>query len=305
MLAIPALAYSLATMKITESVTNIWLYIFIQFGLYAIISAIVLFVSEKIVSGIENLFFRRSRYPFRYFQPQVIYVVIGLVIVSVIGINLGNSILFSENSNRIIGSVPTSNVGSSSPSSQIKFETNTPSQIVTPEILNLIPSNKFTSQGDSEKAIDYVNKLRVKNRVPLLRFDSRVYNIAMARVNDMDNYGYMDHTNPQTGSCPDSIKTQYGLSDSEYVAENAFGFDTGGHYSTGLENEAIDSWMTSRGHRYNLLYPHLAGAVACSRGGHCVFLGLNNDRFGAGCHTGAEGMAYWNSAGKQPGEFLF
>ena len=152
-----------------------------------------------------------------------------------------------------------------------------------------------TNQEDSEKMIDYVNSIRASNGVYPIRFDSRVYNLAMARVIDMDNYGYMDHTNLQTGTCADSIKTQYGLSNSEYVAENAFGFDTGGHYSVGLEKEAVDSWMTSRGHRYNLLYPHSAGAVACSNGGHCVFLGLNNNRFGQGCYSGADGLAYWKS----------
>jgi uncharacterized protein YkwD len=162
--------------------------------------------------------------------------------------------------------------------------------------------NQFTSLEDSKKSIDYINSIRANNGVSAIQFDSRVYNIGMARVNDMDKYGYMDHTNPQTGTCADSIKTQYGLSNSEYVAENAFGFDSGGHYSVGMENQAVNSWITSRGHRYNLLYPHSAGAVACSSGGHCVFLGLNNDRFGQGCHTGAEGLAYWNSVGKQPGE---
>ena len=60
--------------------------------------------------------------------------------------------------------------------------------------------------------------------------------------------------------------------------------------------------MTSRGHRYNLLYPsHIGGAIACYRG-YCVFLGLNHDRFGEGCNTGEEGMAFWNSVGRQPGE---
>ncbi len=88
----------------------------------------------------------------------------------------------------------------------------------------------------------------------------------------------------------------------EYVAENAFGFDSSGHHSVGLDNEAVDSWITSRGHRCNLSYSHSTGAVACSRGGYCVFLGLDNDRLGDGCYTGAEGLAYWNSVGKQPGE---
>jgi uncharacterized protein YkwD len=118
----------------------------------------------------------------------------------------------------------------------------------------------------------------------------------MARVNDMDQYNYMDHVNPITGTCPDNIKTQYDLSSGEYVAENAFGFDWGGSYSSGLEKQAVDSWMTSQGHRFNLLYPqHTAGVVACSSGGHCVFEGLNTNLFGSGCHKAAEGIAYWNT----------
>jgi len=191
-------------------------------------------------------------------------------------------------------SAPNTNAQSSS----IIIQTTNPPITDAPRI-EIPVFQSFTSMNESKKDIEYINNMRKANGVPSLQFDSRVYNIAIARVNDMDAYGYMDHTNPQTGSCPDSIKTQFGLNSNEYVAENAFGFLSSGHYSDGIETQAIDSWMTSRGHRYNLLYPHSAGAVACSQGGHCVFLGLNNDRFGEGCHTGAQGLAYWDSAGKQ------
>ena len=145
-------------------------------------------------------------------------------------------------------------------------------------------SNRSTTSEDSKKYIDYINSIRASNGVQPIRFDSRVYNIAMARVNDMDKYGYMGHTNHQTGTCADNIKTLFGLSNSEYVAENAYGFSTGGSYSTGMEKEAVDVWMTSPLHRNNLLYRHSAGAIACSKGGHCVFLGLNNNRYGQGCY---------------------
>ena len=96
----------------------------------------------------------------------------------------------------------------------------------------------------------------------------------------------------------DNIKQRFGLSLGEYLAENAYGM----YGANARPREAIDTWMTSRGHRYNLLYPtHSAGAVACY-GGYCVFLGLNRERFGEGCKTGAEGMAFWESAAKQQGE---
>jgi|TARA_Y100000310_G_scaffold42248_1_gene39530 hypothetical protein len=148
------------------------------------------------------------------------------------------------------------------------------------------------------ESIDYLNQLREENGKKPINFDEIVYNIGMARVKDMYEYEYMDHTNPVTGSCPDNIKTKYGLSSGEYVAENAYGM----WGAPASPRAAIDSWMTSRGHRYNLLYTgHTAGAVTCY-GGYCVFLGLNRDRFGEGCHTGEEGTAFWETVGTQPGE---
>lgn len=203
---------------------------------------------------------------------------------------------FTKNSSQS-PSAPNSNTQSSS-----KIIPTTKAQVTEAPRTQTPFFQSFTSMDESKKDLDYINSLRKTNGVPPLQFDSRVYKIAIARVNDMDAYGYMDHTNPKTGSCADSIKLQNGLNPREYVAENAFGFPSGGHYSIGIEKQAIDSWITSRGHRYNLLYPHSAGAVACSSGGHCVFLGLNNDRFGEGCSTGAQGLAYWDSAGKQPFE---
>lgn len=144
----------------------------------------------------------------------------------------------------------------------------------------------------------YLNNIRKENNVPILKWDDRVYNLGIARVKDMHEYNYMDHTNPKTGSCPDNIKKEHGLNYNEYVAENAYGMQG----ADANPISAIDSWMTSRGHRYNILYAsHTTGAIACYRG-YCVFLGLNQDRFGEGCHTGEEGMAFWNSVGRQPGE---
>ena len=81
------------------------------------------------------------------------------------------------------------------------------------------------------------------------------------------------------------------------------------YYSTGEVSgdckEAVDGWLTSRGHRYNLLYDeHISGAIGCYK--HvCVFLGVHNNPYGLGagpCHTGEEGLAYWQSVGKQEGE---
>lgn len=59
----------------------------------------------------------------------------------------------------------------------------------------------------------------------------------------------------------------------------------------------LSAWMGSKGHRYNLLYPHHTGAAIAGYDGYWVFLGVNQERFGEGKHTAAEGFAYWNSVG--------
>lgn len=151
-----------------------------------------------------------------------------------------------------------------------------------------------TSEEQAQSAIEYINKLRVQNGKNPISHDSRVFQIALARAKDMYDYNYLDHTNPQTGTCPYNIKSNYGLNANENVAENAHLSTINGMpslYNPSL-NEVIDGWMQSTGHRMNLLsYDHIAGSVACY-GGYCVFLGLNHGNFGEGCYTASEGQKY-------------
>ena len=187
------------------------------------------------------------------------------------------------------------------PNASYFFNSHNPVSDTMKSTLNL-PTE--TTIDESKKDIDYINNLRVANGVNPIQFDSRVYNLALARVRDMDKYSYLDHTNPQTGTCAYSIKSQFGLNSNEFVAENAYGYFVNGQgeYHSGIETDAMNSWMTDRGHKYNMLYPHISGAVACSSGGHCVFEGLNHDQFTNACYTAAQGEAFWNSAGTQPYE---
>ena len=143
-------------------------------------------------------------------------------------------------------------------------------------------------------AINYINEKRNQYGTDPITHDSRVYNLALARVQDMHEFKYLDHTNPDTGTCPYNMKSDYGLKSHENVAENAFLFGTETHPTTHNPDHTaiIDGWMDSTGHRINLLsYEHVAGSVACY-GGFCVFLGLNHGLYGEGCYTAAEGMAY-------------
>lgn len=188
--------------------------------------------------------------------------------------------------------------------SKIKIPEGT--KITIPEIkLDDISGNQQTAEKESMNAIEYVNQLRKQNGKEPISWDPRVYQLALAWTENMYENSFFDHTNPETGECPFTMKSAYGLQKHEFVADNVGAL----MYSDGLFTyytpnfkQQVDNWMDSRGHRYNLLYDHhKAGAYACT-GGACTFMGLNNFKFGAGCSTAEEGVAYWNKAGKQPGE---
>lgn len=166
--------------------------------------------------------------------------------------------------------------------------------------------NYKISEDDARGAVQYVNEIRGRYGRSEIAFDERVYGLAIARATDMRQRNYYDHTSP-TGDCPDKMKATYGFSPDEYVAENIIG---SAEYSeeplTKIEvkpvTDAIDAWMDSRGHRYNLLYDeHIAGAVGCYKN-MCVFLGLNHNRFGKGCYKAAETLKEWETAPREPGE---
>lgn len=159
---------------------------------------------------------------------------------------------------------------------------------------------------ESKKALDYVNQIRHENNRQFLEWDDNLYELAVFRSEDMEKRGYFDHVTPE-GKCVKDFKAHYNLSQYN-IAENVGGMT---HYEDGNPipetsvNEAVDSWLTSRGHRYNLLYPsHVKGAIGCYKS-ICVFLGANTEYYGLGygpCHTGDEGLSFWRSVEKQPGE---
>ena len=164
------------------------------------------------------------------------------------------------------------------------------------ELLQGITTPQQTSIADSKQAIDYINTLRVSNGEKPITFDQRAFNLGLTRAKDMYDYGYLDHVNPYTKTCSYSIKSQFGFTENEYLAENALGFET--KQQIGLSNgdfhQNIDSWMGDTGHKMNLLYyNHYAGAYACY-GSQCVFEGVNHDQFVLGCHTASEGEASWS-----------
>lgn len=168
-----------------------------------------------------------------------------------------------------------------------------------------IDSNK----AEALEASEYVNEIRKDYGRNELQWSDDLYELAMYRCKDMYNRKYFDHVTPD-GKCVKDFKSDYGLG-GYTIAENA-GAVMYGYYGDEIDyasyadpKSQVDSWMGSRGHRYNLLYPsHKLGVVACYKGA-CVFLGANTDTYGLGagpCTTGDEGHAFWDGIGKQPGE---
>ena len=149
-----------------------------------------------------------------------------------------------------------------------------------------------------------LNKIRAQEGKKTILWDERAYNLSVARSKDMYDKEYFDHVTPE-GKCADDFKKGFGFKSNEYVAENigASMWESGSYTQTIDVDNQLNNWLGSRGHRYNLLYStHKSGAIGCYYG-VCVFLGVNNDGFGAKpCNTGDEGLAFWQTALKQPGE---
>jgi len=156
---------------------------------------------------------------------------------------------------------------------------------------------------ECKSTFNKLNQIRTENGKRQINWDDKSYSLAVARSKDMYERNYFDHVTPE-GQCVDDFKAQYGFRSSEFLAENAGGMS---YYSKGDVagncDEALNGWLESRGHRYNLLYDtHTSGAIGCYYQ-LCIFLGVNNDGFGAKpCSTGDVGLAFWQTASKQPGE---
>lgn len=150
-------------------------------------------------------------------------------------------------------------------------------------------------EQECKRGFEYVNELREQNGRDALVWDDRVYQLAVFRSKDMYERDYIDHVTPE-GKCAEDFKkqfniTEYGTTFAENVAE--------GYHTV---RETVDGWMTSRGHKYALLYPYVAykkAAIGCYRE-VCTFLVLSTESFI--CVSGDEGLAYWEEVSKQPGE---
>lgn len=165
------------------------------------------------------------------------------------------------------------------------------------EVLENAQGSITHSKEDSQKTFSYINQLRQQNGIKVIAWDDSLYDLAKWKAEDMTKRGYFDHVDPD-GKCVGSYAKNFGIRyKPSSMADNLFGYSS----STWFEqNEAVDVWMDSRGHRFNLLYPaHIRGAIACDSK-NCVFIGQGGS--GWVCDTGEAGLAFWDTASKQPGE---
>lgn len=174
---------------------------------------------------------------------------------------------------------------------QKKFQPKPHIPIVKPIVHNTADANT------SEYAIDVINGIRFEYGKNSISHDPRLDDLALARAQDMYRYGYLDHKNPYTGTCPNNIKSKFGFDQKETIIENAALYDVRGDLTDPPIEDIVTAWMKSIGHRYNLLYyDHKAGGFACY-GGYCIFLGVSNGGYTGStsteCHTTKEGEEFF------------
>lgn len=122
-----------------------------------------------------------------------------------------------------------------------------------PKIKNpslIYPSTKLTIPENAplqtleDKVILLVNKERVKYKLPLLKKGVISSKVARLKSQDMVNKNYFSHTSPTYGS-PFAMMESFGLRFSAAGENIAYGQKT--------PEEVMKAWMSSPGHRANIL----------------------------------------------------
>lgn len=281
MVSIPMFAYYFATSKIPESTTNIFLYLFIQFCLYAIISVVVLYISGKVISGIESFFFRQTHGYSRYFCPHVLYAFIGVIVVSFFVVNLGSAIIVSENVTTAINSFQKSNSPSYTATSLLvtTYQDIQVLPTIQPDIVNNIEKTVGNAAPTIEiptlelRIHELINQQRTNHRLSSLSFDSSLASIARKHSTDMAKNNYFAHVNLQgldptdrgnlVGySCYKNYGTYYTTGIAENIMQNNL-YDSVTYYNgiprydwnsqEAIAQSTVTGWMNSPGHRQNIL----------------------------------------------------
>lgn len=111
------------------------------------------------------------------------------------------------------------------------------------EVIRLKPSASSPSNFQDQVA-QLVNAERAKNGLSPLTHRADLKNVAQKKAMDMINSNYFSHTSPNYGSPFDMMKT-FGISYTAAGENIAKGQTT--------PQQVMNSWMTSSGHRANIL----------------------------------------------------
>jgi uncharacterized protein YkwD len=126
-----------------------------------------------------------------------------------------------------------------------------------------------TYQPDLERAIfQYTNEVRRKNGLPSLTWENCLRDVARAHSADMLARHYFSHNSPE-GSTPDQrIRAGCRLNNVTWTGENIWMGTNQRGYTQQLARHIVDNWMSSPGHRANLLRPQFTdiGIGAASNG---------------------------------------
>lgn len=167
-------------------------------------------------------------------------------------------------------------------------------------IMHSVAKDSFKANStpeDSQQAVIYLNRIRMGEGLSPLTYDPRAFQLSLARSRDMAQYGYLNYTNPTTGSSATTLKGTYGFSPNETVLEAAYGQWNG--YTLGIERQAIDSWIADQGNRDRLLFRQISGGIACTRG-YCSFIGVIPEEKGPLASLGGSVNSNGNDSGGIP-----
>ena len=286
MISTPLLTYFLSISVIPESTTNILFYLAIMFCFYAIISTLLLFIVNKVKTGIERHILKRSSRSYRYFTPNLSYSIIGVVVVSFLMVNYGGISMFSDNSAIISQSIQKTNSPAYTTSNAVtKSPTLANSQnaqiipTLQPEIVKKIENTVGNSPPPIDittlerQVHDLINQQRKNNGLSSLSYDSSLASIARKHRADMARNNYFSHYNLQgldpTGrgtqaeySCYKNYGSYYTTGIAENIMQNNL-YDSVTYYNgipryawnsqDEIAQSTVSGWMSSSGHRKNIL----------------------------------------------------
>jgi hypothetical protein len=159
MVTIPLMAYFFSTSTIPGTINSL-LYIFIIFVGCIILAGLLLTFSDKIRRIIEKYILKSQGKSRHFFLPNLTYSLIGIVVISVLMITLGNFAILNENANTALKSTPVVATGSqtllpvSTPNPPI-YSTVMVTQTPSFDIFNPLPTQNLDT-GPSPRNYPYV-----------------------------------------------------------------------------------------------------------------------------------------------------